>query len=112
KSNAVLIEGEPAVFAADARDEGMVILLVASKDERVRRESAKSRSPDFVVLKDLEKADRKLTRLARRLYGVDMSKLPPFDIAINTDRIPPEKIAEIVSLIRKRPERKTDEGSA
>jgi len=112
KSNAVLIEGEPAVFAADARDEGMVILLVASKDERVRRESAKSRSPDFVVLKDLEKADRKLTRLARRLYGVDMSKLPPFDIAINTDRIPPEKIAEIVSLIRRRPERKTDEGSA
>jgi len=36
----------------------------------------------------------------RRLYGADISKLPPFDIAINTDRIPPEKIVRIISLLR------------
>ena len=99
KRDALVIEGEPAFFAARESDKGIVILLVASKDERVRREYKKTHAPEFVVLKELEEEDRKVARLTRHLYGVDISKLPPFDVAINTERIPPEKIAKIISLL-------------
>lgn len=101
---ASVIEGEAAFFAAKEGDKGMVVLLVASKDERVRRESMKSHAPEFVALKELEDEDRKVSRLTKRLYGVDISKLPPFDVAINTERIRPEKIVRIISLLRGREE--------
>jgi len=95
-----VIEGEPAIFAAKQKDRGIIVLLVASRDERVRRKSRESKAPEFVAFKELEDEDRRVGRLMRRLYGADISKLPPFDIAINTDRIPPEKIVRIISLLR------------
>ena len=104
KSTASVIEGEAAVFAAKDKDKGIVVLLVASKDERVRRESEKSHAPEFVAMKELEEEDRKVAKLTKRLYGVDISKLPPFDVAINTERIPPEKIVKIISMLREKEE--------
>jgi len=95
-----VIEGEPAIFAAKQKDRGIIVLLVASRDERARRKSKESKTPEFVAFKELEDEDRRVSRLMRRLYGADISSLPPFDIAINTDRIPPEKIAKIISLLR------------
>jgi len=100
KDRASIIEGDAAVYAAKDRDKGMVILLVASKDERVRRESKKSQAPEFVALKELEEEDRKVSKITKRLYGVDISKIPPFDVAINTERISPENIVKIISLLR------------
>jgi len=108
KDRASIIEGEAAVYAAKDRDKGMVILLVASKDERLRRESKKSQAPEFVALKELEEEDRKMSKLTKRLYGVDISKLPPFDVAINTERISPEKIVKIISMLREKEETKQD----
>jgi len=96
----IVIEGKPAVFAAKASDKATVILLVASKEERVRRQFEKMKAPEFVVLKELEEKDRELAKLTQRLYGADISKLPPFDVAINTERVKPVKVAKIIEILR------------
>ncbi|MEM1582244.1 MAG: MFS transporter [Candidatus Bathyarchaeia archaeon] len=96
---AVVIEGEPAIFAAKNEDKGLIILLVAPKEERVRREVKEHGGPDFVMLRKIEEEDRKIAKLTRQLFGADISKLPPFDIAINTERIPPEKIVKIIKIL-------------
>ena len=49
----------------------------------------------------MEGKDREVSRITRRLYGVDISKLPPFDVAINTERVPPDKIAKIIEILRR-----------
>lgn len=100
RDKAVIIEGEPAIFAAKDEDKGLIVLLVAPKDERVRREIKKHGGPDFLAFKRIEEEDRKIAKLTRQLFGADISKLPPFDIAINTERIPPEKIVKIIALLR------------
>ena len=100
KDRAVIIEGEPAIFAAKDKAKGLRVLLVAPKEERVRRRIKKHGGPDFVAFRKIEEKDRKIVKLTRELLGADISKLPPFDIAINTERIPPEKIAKIIALLR------------
>ncbi|MEM2129224.1 MAG: cytidylate kinase family protein, partial [Candidatus Bathyarchaeia archaeon] len=102
RETAAVIEGEAAIFAAKEKDKGVVVLLVASKDERIRRETQKMHAPEFVALKELEERDREVAKITKRLYGVDISKLPPFDVAINTERIPPEKIVKIISLLQEK----------
>jgi MFS family permease len=104
KKAASVIEGEAALFAAKEKDKGVVVLLVASKDERIRRETQKTHAPEYVALRELEEKDREVSKITRRLYGVDISKLPPFDVAINTERIPPEKIVKIISMLREKEE--------
>jgi cytidylate kinase len=104
KKTASVIEGEAALFAANEKDKGVVVLLVASKDERIHRKTSKSQEPEFVALKELEEKDREVAKLTRQLYGVDISKLPPFDVAINTERIPPEKIVKIISMLQEKDE--------
>ena len=99
KDKAVIIEGEPAIFAAKNGDKGLIILLVAPKGERLKRELGKNGGPDFLAFKRMEEKDRKVVKLVRRLFDADVSKLPPFDIAINTERVPPEKIVEIIALL-------------
>jgi len=49
KKKTVIVEGEPAVFAAEAEDKATIVLLAASKDERVRRKINNLREPEFVV---------------------------------------------------------------
>ena len=95
----IIIEGEPAFFAAKQKDQGIIVLLVASRDERARRRSMRSKEPEFVAFKELEDEDREVAKIIRRLHKADISKLPPFDIAINTDRIPPEKAAKVISFL-------------
>jgi len=95
-----IIKGEPAVFAAKEADKATIVLLVASKEERIMREAKKMEKPEFVALKELEDQDRKIAKLTRQLYGADISKMPPFDVAINTDRVPQEKVAKIISMLR------------
>ncbi len=104
KKTASVIEGEAALFAANEKDKGVVVLLVASKDERIHRKTSRSTKPEFVALKELEQKDREVAKLTRQLYGVDISKLPPFDVAINTERIPPEKIVKIISMLQEKGE--------
>lgn len=99
-ASTTIIEGTLGVFAAGEQDKAAVVLLVASKEERVRREVLKTEQPDFVALKEVEDRDRKITRLTRRLYGADISKLPPFDVAINTERVPQDKITKIIAILR------------
>jgi len=95
-----IVEGKPAVFAAGEADKATIVLLVAPREERALREAKKREKPEFVALKEVEDKDRKIARLTRRLYGADISKLPPFDVAINTDRISPDKVAKIISILR------------
>ena len=102
KNKAVVIEGEPAIFAAKDGDKGLIILLVASKEERVQREIKKHGGPDFVAFKKVEEKDRKVAKLTRQLFNADISKLPPFDIAINTERISPEKVVKIIALLHEK----------
>jgi cytidylate kinase len=51
-------------------------------------------NPTSLCLKELKKRIVKIAKLTRQLFGADILKLPPFDIAINTERIPPEKIVK------------------
>jgi len=102
KNRAVIIEGEPAIFAAKDEAKGLIILLVAPREERVQREIKKHGGPDFVALKRVEERDRKVAKLTRQLFNADISKLPPFDVAINTERIPPEKIVKMIALLREK----------
>jgi cytidylate kinase len=96
----VIVEGRKAIFAAGKEEEFVRVLLVASKEERVRRKIEKSKKPGFVALKEVEEEDRETKKIVNRLYGADMSNLPPFDIAINTERVPPELVAKIVALLK------------
>ncbi|MEM2935626.1 MAG: MFS transporter [Candidatus Bathyarchaeia archaeon] len=100
KEKTAIIEGKPAVFAAGEPSKSTVILLVAPREERARRKAVKSKEPEFVALKEVEEKDREITKLTRKLYGADISKLPPFDVAINTERVSPEKVAKIIAIIR------------
>ena len=102
KEKTVIVEGEPAVFAAEAEDKATIVLLVASKDERVRRKLDDLHEPEFIVYRTIEERDRKLSKMTKRLYGADLSKLPPFDIAINTDRVSLDKAVEIIALLHKK----------
>ncbi len=106
-----IIEGKPAVFAAREPERSMIVLLVAPKEERVRRKSKGSGKPEFVTLKEVEDEDRKIGKLTKKLYGADISKLPPFDVAINTDRVSPEKVAKIISLLREEGEEEAEAGA-
>ena len=42
--------------------------------------------PTSFAFRKIEEKDRKIVKLTRELLGADISKLPPFDIAINTER--------------------------
>ena len=96
----VIVEGSPALYAAKNAEESVRVLLVASREERTRRRAAKSRKPEFVALREVEEQDREVDRIARRLYHADLSRMPPFDVAINTERVPPDKVAKIISVLR------------
>lgn len=99
KKEPAIIEGKPAVFAAREAEKATIVLLVASKQERARREAKKKDTPEFVALREVEEEDRRIARLTRRLYGADITKLPPFDVAINTERVPSDKITRIISIL-------------
>jgi len=96
----VIVEGTPALYAADSAEGSVRVLLVASKEERTRRRAARSRKPEFVALREVEEQDREVDKIARRLYHADLSRMPPFDVAINTERVPPDKVAKIISILR------------
>lgn len=98
----LIIEGTPALYAAKDEQESVRVLLVASREERTRRRSQKSKKPEFVAFKELEEEDRKVDRIARRLYHADLSSMPPFDVAINTERVPPKKVAKIIAVLREK----------
>jgi len=100
----VIVEGTPALYAAENAEESVRVLLVASREERTRRKARKSRKPEFVALREVEEEDREVDKIARRLYDADLSKMPPFDVAINTERVPPDKVARIVSILREEDE--------
>ncbi|RLI23028.1 hypothetical protein DRO47_01715 [Candidatus Bathyarchaeota archaeon] len=89
-------------FTAEAEDKAMIVLLAASKDERVGRKINDLREPEFVVYRTIEERDRKLSKTTKRLYGADLSKLPPFDIAVNTESVPLDKTVETIALLPKR----------
>ena len=109
KEEPVIIEGKPALYAAAKAEESMRVLLVASREERVRRKAKRSEKPEFVALREVEEEDREVGKIARRLYRADLSKMPPFDVAINTDRVPPDLVAKIVSILREAEKKKDPE---
>ncbi|RLI12821.1 hypothetical protein DRO35_02115 [Candidatus Bathyarchaeota archaeon] len=102
----VIVEGTSALYAAKEEQESIRVLLVASREERSRRRALKDKKPEFVAFKELEDEDRKVDRIARRLYHADLSRMPPFDVAINTERVPPEKVAEIIAILKKEEKKK------
>ena len=102
----VIVEGKTALYAASKAEESVRVLLYASKEERVRRKARRSKKPDFVALREVEEEDREVSRITRRLYRADMSKMPPFDVAINTERVPADKVAKIISILREEKEEK------
>jgi len=103
----VIIEGTPALYAAKEEQDSVRVLLVASREERTRRRAQKSKKPEFVAFKEIEEEDRKVDRIARRLYNADLSSMPPFDVAINTERVPPKKVAKIIAVLREEDEEQT-----
>jgi len=104
----VIIEGTPALYAAKEERDSIRVLLVASREERTRRRAQKSKKPEFVAFKELEEEDRKVDRIARRLYHADLSSMPPFDVAINTERVSPKKVAKIISVLREKDEEQSE----
>ena len=102
RNEETIVEGKPAVFAASQPERSTVVLLVASKEERIMRKVKELKKPGFVVLNLVEEEDRELQKLIKKLYKVDIFKLPPFDVAINTERIPPETVIKIISLIHEK----------
>lgn len=105
----VIVEGTPALYAAEKAEESVRVLLVASKEERTRRRAMRSKKPEFVALREVEEEDREVDKISRRLFHANLSKMPPFDVAINTDRVPPEKVAKIISVLREETEESKQE---
>jgi len=104
----VIIEGTSALYAAKEEQDSVRVLLVASREERTRRRVQKSKKPEFVAFKEIEEEDKKMDRIARRLYHTDLSSMPPFDIAINTERVSPKKVAKIIAVLREKDEEKPE----
>ncbi|RLI46622.1 hypothetical protein DRO64_00625 [Candidatus Bathyarchaeota archaeon] len=102
----VIIEGTPALYVANEEQDSVRILLVASKEERTRRRAQRDKKPEFVALKEIEDEDRRVDKIARRLYHANLSNMPPFDVAINTERVSPEKVAKIIEILREEERRK------
>ena len=71
-------------------------------ENRARRMSNRDRTPYAQSLKIVKKRDRENYLLYKRLYGIEFGKdLSVFDFVISTDKLPSEKVREIVfSIVR------------
>jgi len=107
----LIVEGKVAIYAAREADKATLVLLVAPKYERARRLAETTKKPDFVALHEIEQRDRETQRLVKRVLRADMRALPPFDVAINTERISPELVRKILRAIDEhRSETPSEEG--
>lgn len=109
KEEPYIISGDAGIIAAKEK-EGLVVLLVAPKEERVKRKlrSARERGdkiPAFIAQEELEKEDKEVDKMVKKYLKSDFSKLPPFDIAINTERVPEDVVEEILTLLYRRMKR-------
>ena len=96
-----LIEGENGLIAAKEKDNALVILLVAPRHNRAIRKVQKESKPLFVAFKEIEEEDKKVSKILKKYFKADLENLPPFDIAINTERIPLEVAEELIELTYK-----------
>ncbi|MBI2126733.1 MAG: cytidylate kinase family protein [Thaumarchaeota archaeon] len=78
------------------------IWLKASVQNRAKRMSNRDNIPYSKSLNIVKKRDRENVALYKRLYGIKFGEdLSVFDFVISTDRLPPEKVREIVLCIVK-----------
>ncbi len=111
----VMRRREPSVISGEAglrvaREDGaLVVLLVAPRYERAKRVMRERGEPLFVAYRELEEEDRKVSKAVKRYFKADLEHLPPFDVAINMQRIPPdvaEKIIEVAYIGSRRRRRR------
>ncbi len=95
----MIVEGKVAIYAAREADKATLVLLVAPRYERARRLAQSTKKPDFVALREIEQRDRETQRLVRHVLRADIRAIPPFDVAINTERIPRELVKKILRVI-------------
>ena len=93
-----VIEGEAGLKLAKERNDALVVLLVAPRYERALKIMREKKEPLFVAYKELEDEDKKVSKMIKKYFNADLEKLPPFDIAINTQRIPPDVAEKIIEL--------------
>ncbi|RLE79146.1 MAG: hypothetical protein DRJ52_09025 [Thermoprotei archaeon] len=93
-----LIEGEAGLKLAKERNDALVVLLVAPRYNRALKVMKKKREPLFVVYKELEDEDKKVSKTVKKYFNADLEHLPPFDIAINTQKIPLEVAEKIIEV--------------
>ncbi|RLE80539.1 MAG: hypothetical protein DRJ51_05640 [Thermoprotei archaeon] len=94
-----VIEGEAGLVVAKERSDTFVVLLVAPRHERAIKKMQEESKPLFVVLKEVEEEDKKVSKMVKKYFNADLEHLPPFDIAINTERIPPDVAEEVIELV-------------
>ncbi|HDH06893.1 MAG TPA: MFS transporter, partial [Thermoproteales archaeon] len=88
---------EKIKLAKEARDT-LIVLLVAPRHERALKLMKEKGEPFFVAYKEIEEEDKKVSKVVKKYFKADLEKLPPFDIAINTQRIPPEVAEKIIEI--------------
>ncbi|RLE89571.1 MAG: hypothetical protein DRJ49_02570 [Thermoprotei archaeon] len=93
-----LIEGENGLIAARGKEDTLVILLVAPRHNRAMKKVQEEGKPLFVAFKEVEEEDKKVSKIIKKHFKADIENLPPFDIAINTERIPLEIVEEVIEL--------------
>ena len=76
-------------------DADLKILLTAPLEVRVRRIAEREGRPYEEVLRETVKRERSEEKRFKKLYGIDLSDLSPFDIVLNTERISIEEMKKI-----------------
>lgn len=81
-------------------EDALKMWLKASAENRARRMSKRDNLPYEESLRVIKKRDKENAALYKRLYGIKFGEdLSVFDFVISTDRLPSEKVREIVLTI-------------
>jgi cytidylate kinase len=92
----VVIVSHAASYALGDRDEVLRVLVTASPEVRARRLAEAQGLDDKRAAKSIQANDAGRADYLKRFYGVGSECPEHYDVVVNTDRIAPERFAEVV----------------
>jgi cytidylate kinase len=92
----VVIVSHAASYALTERDNVLRVLVTASHDTRVRRLAEANGVDEKQATKSIDAEDAGRADYLKRFYGVSAELPTHYDLVLNTDRIPADKLSEVV----------------
>ncbi|HMD51433.1 MAG TPA: cytidylate kinase-like family protein [Solirubrobacteraceae bacterium] len=95
-SGGVVIVSHAASMALAHRDDVLRVLVTASVPTRERRVASSNGIDEKEAARAIKRSDAGRADYLQRFYGVDAEMPTHYDVVLNTDRLSPEHVAELV----------------